>query len=222
MIDLKIFEKIYFETDNWVQICIQDDKETDYIKRKVYKILCDSALPPFWYIFNKDPFCIFKIYTPGQKTACLREAAALINEITDAHIHCFLPEYHQFGGVESWNYCVKWFHEITHMYFAQTSGCDVLAKEIVFNCLKQMGYDERIKVINNLCSIRRIPHCVGLKSDWKIENKVIDVKQYYLQTENSILYPYHTIWPYVFIFIFNILNIDGLKQREIINMLLQK
>lgn len=221
MIDLTLMNSKYFSSDNWIQIAIPEERKGDL--RKIYNILRNTFCSKKWYIFYKKSMCLIKMFIYQKDIDDFKKICQDINNICEvAEMHTFLPEYYQFGGKKSWDNCVKWFYECTCYYYDNNyENIYDYAYSVAMDGLFQLDKEIRTIILKNMCILRNISvtNIDCMDNFFRCKNSIINVKEYYKKTRTSVLCDYDKIWPFVYIFIFNILDLDQKSQVQLIEKL---
>lgn len=217
MIDVDVFEKPYFDNNNWIQIwfTVSSNEELAIIFQNVQRIISNNN----WYFFYKKHMAHIKMLVYRESIQEVKALCKVINESAgDCIVHTFEPEYYQFGGECSWNYLVKWFNACTKISFLCDCRKEESAYSVILELLGQLEDNEKKLTIDNLRKIRMVS-AYGLREKGNTCMSIIDVKEYKTVTANNMLYQYYKVWPYVIIFILNIFRLNLKEQKKLIEAL---
>ena len=162
MINEDFFRWRYFENDNWVQIWVTVCNQEDLIC--IYKYAKQNMRNKNWYFFYKRGLVHIKILVCKKYIKEITNFCNKINFIDkNCSIHNFEPEYYQFGGRESWEYCVKWFNLCTQLSFTNNNSLFDTAYSVVSGIMDQLYGDEKALTIKNLRFLRNVSDNVNIE-----------------------------------------------------------
>lgn len=213
MIDCRLLSSAYLKENNWIQIIIDESSCNDCLKNLLLKKVAEKNID-YWYVFYKSKKIMIKMFYQTQYK-CLFEK--LFQEINDcnyqAELHTFLPEFFQFGGEENWFECVLLFRECSLLkLYNKIDLYDVYS--LSMRLLQSMDSQMAKSVLMNLGRIRNI--------DFSIQEEMLQTTNCSFEQTDEIVRAMKMqihdakILPFVFIFMYNVLDLNYSQQVKVI------